>query len=235
MAKKKKKKKARRKTRKTRRKNPTRRCSNCRSAKHDRRKCKSKKRSKKSKKTRRRRKRRRNPGVADSLTEMGLSYAYTKPNPCVTCGCTCKDGTVDTTRHSYNQGTDRDVAAGASRFLRSRRNPGWSFKKGRAIPHEQQFEDLYQRPLSSRFGRHRTTRNPCGSRRHRTTRNPYGFYGPLSRRLRRNPSTPCSNCGTGNDPSRRETCWKCGFDLASSPEGRIAATRRRAMGGMSWH
>jgi hypothetical protein len=275
----KKKKKSRRKARKAKRKNPTRRCSNCRSAKHDRRKCKSKKKSKRTC-----RKSRRNPGVADSLSEMALSYSYGKPrrNPCITCGCTCKDGAgctckdgaVDTTRNSY-----KDMAAGAGRFLRSRmrrmrRNPGWSFKKGRVTPHEQQFEDLYQKPSSRHFRRNPYRRNwlaacgwcgephcrscqaigvarcpecnekncscdlaknPCGSRRHGTTRNPWGFYGPLSRHLRRNPTTACGSCGTGNDTSRRETCWKCGFDLASSPEGRIAATRRRAMGGRSWY
>ena len=123
--------KKKRKSRRKKRKNPIRRCGICRSAKHDRRKCK--KRSKKSKKIRRRR---RNPGVADSLAEMGLSYAYSKPrhNPCVTCGCTCKD-----------------TAAGASRFLRSRlhrsrRNPGWSFKKDRVIPHEQQLDEMYPIP-----------------------------------------------------------------------------------------
>lgn len=120
-----------------------RRCSACGRRGHDKRKHGPDRKSKKARRTRR------NPGVMDSLSDMSLSYSYTKPkhNPCRACGCTCRDGAVDMTR---------DSAAGASRFLRSRlhrsrrRNPGWSFRKDRVIPHEQQFDGIYQKPAISR-------------------------------------------------------------------------------------
>lgn len=174
MAKRKSKRKAKR------RKNPTRRCSVCRSEKHDRRKCRSKKK-RKSKKTRRSR----NPGIANSLVDMGLSYSYTKPkrsNPCVTCGCTCRDTVVDKTRDKNKARWGRqlsklqrriDDSAPPSVAPRFYRNPGWSFKQGRVVPHEQKFESLYQRPASRRLGKKplKWRRNSCG-RSHKTTRNP---------------------------------------------------------------
>ena len=93
-------------------------------------------------------------------------------NPCETCGCTCKDVEAIET-------ADIETTTEASRYLRSRflrrRNPGWSFRQGRAVPHEQKLENIYQRPASRRLGRRSVSpwrRNPCGTRRHRTTRNP---------------------------------------------------------------
>jgi len=211
----------------------TRRCSVCRSTKHDKRGCKSKLRKRKSRKTRRRRK---NPGLVDSVAEMGLSYDYSKKNPCEKCGCTCKD-----------------IAAGAARYLRKmrRRNPcGSGHRKTRWNPcgsrHRKPSrrwncgsrenpwldEDSVNEPLNKRI------RRLC-----RSDLTPYEISNYMNvpaswvadvcqteRRYDKNPSTTCSNCGTGNR-SDRETCWKCGFDLAATPEGRMAATRRRAFRG----
>jgi len=107
--------------------------------------------------------RRKNPGV--------------RHNPCVTCGCTCKDTVIDTTRHPTSAADIANRARWQKQLDKLRReiekkreNPGFSWKKGTAVPHEQQFDDLYQRPISRRSASP-WRRNPCGSR-HKPTRNP---------------------------------------------------------------
>jgi len=174
---------------KKRKRNPVRKCSNCKSKKHDRRTCKSKKRkSCKKSKRRSKSKRRKNPGA------------------CEACGCTCKN--VDVSR--YLRRRNSDPVWGDP--LYRRRNPGWSFKGGRAVPHEQKLEDLYQkstsfhsRPRRSRFRSHyRRNASPWGSSAWAThmdappvanegpatsldTSMTEHFLGPMRHRRRRNP------------------------------------------------
>jgi hypothetical protein len=125
-----------------------------------------------------------------------------------------------------------------------RRNPGWSFKRGTATPHDQEFNRMYPRQAKKRLPRRR--RNPshtacpncgdygfnvdfCNDCGYEETFDDYGWDIPREDAHRRNPSTTCQNCGKGNR-SGKEICWGCGFDLGATPEARMARTSKRSWG-----
>lgn len=95
--------------------------------------------------------RRHNSGLLDSLPGMDLNYAYTtpkrwnrrwnpedilEPTPATPATLACDCGSCPEHGHL--------VTGTSARF---RRNPGWSFRKGRAVPHEQEFSSMYHRSV----------------------------------------------------------------------------------------